>query len=437
MSALSMFCDQCEQTAHNTGCTTKGVCGKNPDVESAQKLLLYGVKGLSAYKSHARRLGKSDPELDAFVEDALFATMTNVNFDFDHLRGLILRAVEASYATMRMLEAAHVERLGEPGPVEVREGIEKAPGILVTGHDMADLLELLEQCEGSGVKVYTHGEMLPAHAYPKLSAFSCLAGHYGTAWQRQRWDFERFGGPVLATTNCVLIPWETNSYLGRLYTRGHAAVPGAKRLERRDFGPIIEHARSIGPLEPTAQSSRTVGWHHRALSEEVPALAAAIRDQSLRHLFLVGGCDGAEPGRNYFTKYVEATPPDTLVLTMGCGKYRFREETTGVLGGLPRLLDMGQCNDAFGAMQVIEQLAVELGMPVAALPLTVQWSWFEQKAIAVLLALLHRGFRGVALGPNLPAFVSDALLELMADEFGLRAVVSRPKEDVAEDMAMA
>jgi hydroxylamine reductase len=437
MTALPMHCDQCEQTAHNTACTTKGVCGKTADVESAQKLLLLGVKGLAAYKSHARRLGKSSPELDAFVEDALFSTMTNVSFDLESLLDMVEACGRMSYEALRLLDAAHIECLGVPEVVEVDDGLREGPGILVTGHDLADLLELLEQCEGTGVRVYTHGEMLPAHAYPRLRAYSCLAGHYGNAWQRQRWDFERFGGPVVATTNCVLVPWATNTYLSRLHTTRHTTVPGASRIRDGDFSAVIEQARALGPLEAGPVETRQVGWHYQRVLGEVPRLAEALKTRSLEHIFVIGGCDGAEPGRNYFSKYAQATPASSLVLTMGCGKYRVREHVPGEVEGLPRLLDMGQCNDAFGAMQVALALASATGQRPSELPLTVQLSWFEQKSVAVLLALLHLGLKGVTMGPSFPAFVSSGVLDRLVARYGLRVIGRNPKQDLAEDLALA
>lgn len=437
MSALSMYCDQCEQAAHNTACMSKGVCGKTPDVESLQKLLLYGVKGMAAYKSHARRLGKIDPDLDAFIEDALFATMTNVNFDMESLLEMVLECGRQTYRVLQLLDAAHSDRLGEPEVVEVREGLFEGPGILVTGHDMVDLLEVLEQCEGSGVNVYTHGEMLPAHTYPKLRSFECLRGHYGSAWQRQRWDFERFGGPILATTNCVLVPWETNSYLSRLNTTRYTAVPGATRIAQGNYAPLVKQALEIGSLKPTETVTKQVGWHYRRILERAPVLVEALESGQIRHLFVIGGCDGAEPGRNYFSKYAEATPASSVILTMGCGKYRIRDHEYGRVAGLPRLLDLGQCNDAFGAMQLALELSKGLGVGLDKLPLTIQFSWFEQKAVAVFLAFLHLGMKRIALGPSLPGFLTERVLELLVERHGIRPTGTVPVEEVRRDMARA
>ncbi len=431
---LNMFCDQCEQTYHGTGCVTKGVCGKNADVESLQKILLYGVKGMAAYKNHARRLGKTDPEIEGFIEEALFATMTNVNFDMDTMLELVLECGRMNYKTMKLLNDAHVEVLGQPEVTEVKEGLQEGPGILVTGHDLADLKEILEQTEGKGINVYTHGEMLPGHQYPELKKYSHLKGHYGTAWQRQRWEFERFKGPVIATTNCVLIPWETNTYLPRLYTTRVTAVPGATRITDGDYSKVIEQALEIGPLEATELKTSTIGFHYTQILEHAETILGAVKAGKLKHFFLIGGCDGAEPGRNYYSDFAQATPNDSIVLTLGCGKYRIRDHDYGTVAGLPRFLDMGQCNDAYGAIQVALTLAEALGCSVNELPLSLRISWFEQKAVAVLLTLLHLGVKGIQLGPNLPGFVTPNVLKALVENFELAPIGKDPVADVQSCM---
>ena len=397
---LPMFCDQCEQTAHNQGCVEVGVCGKSPVVESLQKLLLYGVKGMAAYKAHARRLGQTDAEVEAFIEQALFATMTNVNFDAERLLEMCLKCGEMNLRTMKLLNDGHIAQLGEPSPVEVREGIQAGPGILVTGHDLLDLRELLEQSAGKGVKVYTHGEMLPGHMYAGLRAYPHFAGHYGSAWQNQRREFGRFGGPILATTNCVLIPRSGDSYLERLWTLRETGVPGSRRIEGRDYGPLIEQALALGDLEPTEITTRATGHHYTSILANAGAVVDAVKGGDIRHFFLVGGCDGAEVGRNYFSDFAHNAPQDSVVLTLGCGKFRIREHDYGEVAGIPRLLDLGQCNDAYGALQIALALADAFGCGVNELPLTLVISWFEQKAVAVLLTLLHLGSRASASGPS-------------------------------------
>lgn len=432
-------CNQCEQAHRCVGCTitadSTGVCGKDQDIQSLQELLLYGVKGMSAYACHARRLGRSDPEVDAFVQEALFATMTNVNFDFDATLSYVLKCGEMNLRVMRMLDEAHTAAFGIPSPAQVQEGTQAGPGILITGHDLLDLAKLLDACAGTPVKVYTHGEMLPAHAYPKLRGHPNLAGHYGDAWQKQRSEFEAFPGPILATTNCVLIPKE--SYRDRIYTTREVALPGARRITDDDYRPVVEHALRLPPC-PEAPTKRSwVGFHHAAILAQAPAIVEAVRQGRIRRFFVIGGCDGAEPGRNYFSEFAAAVPPDAFILTLGCGKYRIRGHDYGTLLGLPRLLDMGQCNDAYGAIVVALKLAQAFGCSVNELPLTLCLSWFEQKAVAVLLTLLHLGVKGIAIGPNPPAFISPRVLRLLQEQYGLRIVSGNARRDLALALGQA
>ena len=426
----TMFCDQCEQTFRGTGCVERGICGKDADVESVQKILLYGLKGMAAYKHHARRLGKKDEEVEAFIEEALFATMTNVNFDLESLVAMALECGRMNLKTMQLLNDGHVENFGTPEPTEVTEGIQEGPGILITGHDLMDLKDLLEQAQGAGVNVYTHGEMLPGHSYPGLKAYPHLKGHFGSAWQKQRVEFERFGGPILGTTNCVLIPWDSNTYLDRFYTTRTTAVPGAMRITDNDYTPIIKRALEIGPLKPTELKKSTIGFHYTQILNLADTLVAAFKGGDIRHVFLIGGCDGAEPGRNYYADFAQATPQDSLVLTLGCGKYRIRDYDYGTVAGLPRFLDMGQCNDAYGAIQVALALAKAFECGVNDLPLTLMISWFEQKAVAVLLTLLYLDVQNINLGPNLPAFVTPNVLALLQKQYGLKPVGTHAKADV-------
>jgi len=419
---LPMFCDQCEQTSHGVGCTERGVCGKDPDVESVQKLILYGLKGMAAYKAHARRLGKTDPEVEAFLEEALFATMTNVNFDLDALLGMALECGRMNLRTMQLLNDGHVEVLGQPTIRRVSEGIVPGPGILVTGHDLVDLKSLLEQAAGRGVNVYTHGEMLPGHMYPGLARHPHLVGHYGGAWQRQHREFEHFGGPIVATTNCVLIPTRHNTYLDRLYTIRETGVPGSRRVVGNDFGPVIEHALRLGSLTPTETHTSEVGHHYSVVLGLADTIVSAVRAGQIRRFFVIGGCDGAESGRNYYSEFAHHAPQDSVILTLGCGKYRIRDFDYGTVAGLPRLLDLGQCNDTYGAIQIALALARAFQCGVNDLPLTLVISWFEQKAVAVLLTLLHLGVRNIQLGPKLPAFISPRVLSVLQSRFGLRPV---------------
>lgn len=432
-----MFCDQCEQTYRGTGCVSNGICGKNEDVESLQKILLYGLKGMAAYKHHARRLGKTDAEVEAFIEEALFATMTNVNFDMESLLGLVLECGRMNLKTMQLLNDGHVELFGQPEITEVSEGIQPGPGILVSGHDLLDLYDLLVQSEGKGVNVYTHGEMLPAHMYPGLKKFPHLKGHFGGAWQKQRQEFERFGGPIVGTTNCVLIPWASNTYGPRFHTTRATAVPGAHNIKANDFSAVIAQALEIGNLVETPVSTSLIGFHWTQVLAHAETVVNAVKSGELRHFFLIGGCDGAEPGRNYYSDYAHSTPPDSIVLSLGCGKYRIRDYDYGTVAGLPRFMDMGQCNDAYGAIQVALALAKAFDCGVNELPLTLVISWFEQKAVAVLLTLLHLGVKGIKLGPNLPAFVSPNVLRVLQEQYDLQPIGNDAKADLARAMAVA
>ena len=414
-----MFCNQCEQTANCTGCVTSpGVCGKNEDVQSLQETLLYGVKGMCAYANHARRLGKTDEAVSAFVEEALFSTMTNVNFDVPSMLELVLECGKQNLRVMELLDEGHTERFGAPSPAPVQEGTQAAPGILISGHDLLDLDNLLKQCEGTDVKVYTHGEMLPAHMYPKLREHPNLAGHYGGAWQKQRREFDAFAGPALITTNCVVLPKE--SYAGRLFTTRVTAVPGGTRIVNEDFSQVIAKAKECGPLPENPGPSQTVGFHHSVILNIADTIVEAVKGGKISHFFLIGGCDGAEVGRNYFSDYAQATPADSFILTLGCGKYRIRDYDYGELLGLPRLLDMGQCNDAYGAIKVAVGLAEAFNCSVNDLPLTLVVSWFEQKAVAVLLTLLYLGVKGITIGPKPPGFVSPGVFKVLQDQFDLR-----------------
>ncbi len=428
-----MFCNQCEQTAHGTACVDTGVCGKDPDVQSLQEILLYGLKGMASYAHHARRLGMVDEEVSAFIEEALFATVTNVNFDMESLFEMVMECGMKNLRAMQMLDEGHTKRFGTPSPTTVYEGTKPGPGILITGHDMVDLADLLEQTAGTGVNVYTHGEMLPAHMYPELREHKHLAGHFGGPWQKQKTEFAQFTGAVLATTNCVLIPPE--SYKNRLFTTRITAVPGATRIPGNDFSAVIEKAKQCEPLPDNPVKESTIGFHHSTILGIADKIVAAVKAGKLSHFFLIGGCDGAEPGRNYFSQFAQATPPDSIILTLGCGKYRIRDYDYGTIelegaGPIPRLLDMGQCNDAYGAIQVAVALAKAFDCGVNDLPLTIVLSWFEQKAVAVLLTLLALDVKGIRIGPAAPAFISPNVMKILQDKFDLRLTNTEPVAEV-------
>jgi len=425
-----MFCYQCEQTAGGSGCTKIGVCGKNEDIQSLQDLLLFGLKGIAAYAYHARELGARDEIVDAFMHQALFKTVTNVSFDLGDYLNTVLKCGEMNLRTMELLDQAHTGKFGRPIPSEVETGTKKGPGILVTGHDLLDFYELLRQSENKGVNIYTHSEMLPAHGYPELKKFKHLVGNYGGAWQEQKKEFAAFSGAILATTNCVLIPPD-NTYLDRLFTVGITGIPEAIHIKDRDFGPLIKKALSLPPLPEAAAKKIMTGFHHTAILGLADKIVGLVKSGKIRHFFLIGGCDGAKPGRNYYTEFAERVPQDCIILTLACGKYRFNKLDFGQIEGIPRLLDIGQCNNAYSAIQVAVALSKAFNCSINDLPLTLVLSWFEQKAVAILLTLLYLDIKGIYIGPTPPAFLSANVFKLLKERCALK-LISTPQEDLAE-----
>jgi len=336
---------------------------------------------------------------------------------------------------MELLDEAHVAHFGRPQVAEVPIATRPQPGILISGHDLLDLENLLRQCEGTNVKVYTHGEMLPAFMYPKLREHPNLAGNYGGAWQLQRKEFEEFSGPVVATTNCIMIPRPTASYASRMFATRVTAAPGIKRIVNDDYSAVIALAKTCEPLPENHTRRSMTGFHHSVILNLAGTIVDAVKARKIRRFFVIGGCDGAEPGRNYFTDYARATPADTFILTLGCGKYRIRNHDYGTLLGLPRLLDMGQCNNAYGAIKVAAGLAGAFNCTVNDLPLSLVISWFEQKAVAVLLTLLSLGVRKVAIGPRPPQFVTPNVFKVLQDQYDLRLTGDDPIADLKAAMA--
>ncbi|MDD2710630.1 MAG: hydroxylamine reductase [Verrucomicrobiae bacterium] len=547
-----MFCYQCEQTARGTGCTSFGVCGKDPETAALQDLLVHAVKGIAMYAHRAGQLGARSRELDVFTVEALFTTVTNVNFDPARIHGLLVRAgsmienakrlyesacrqkgktaetlggpalwlpkadlremidegrrigVEkrlerhgadiaglqelatyglkgmAAYAdhalilgredaevfaffhealdalthvkpdlgqlvalnlkcgevnlkVMALLDAANTGAYGHPAPTPVRVDPVKGRAILVSGHDLKDLEELLKQTEGKGINVYTHSEMLPAHGYPGLRKYPHLAGNYGGAWQNQREEFDAFPGAILMTTNCMQKPKET--YRDRIFTSGLVAWPGVVHIKDRDFGPVIRAAEKMeGFLADGPGKTITVGFGHNTVLGVADKVIEGVKAGAIKRFFLIGGCDGAKPGRNYYTDFAQAVPKDCVILTLACGKYRFNKLEFGAIGGIPRLLDMGQCNDAYSAIQVAVALAGAFKCGVNDLPLSMVLSWFEQKAVCILLTLLHLGVKNIRLGPSLPAFVSPAVLKVLVEKFNIMPITT-PEKDLRECLA--
>lgn len=427
---MSMFCYQCEQTAGGAGCTKVGVCGKNEDIASLQDTLIFGLKGIAAYAHHARELGARDEAVDAFAHDALFFTLTNVNFSLEKHIEMVLKCGEINLKVMELLDKAHVDHFGSPVPTEVFTGFKAGHGILVTGHDLLDLEELLKQTQGTGINIYTHGEMLPGHAYPELKKYPHLVGNYGTAWQNQRKEFEAFPGAILVTTNCVMPLTANESYGDRIFTRSVTGLQGGNHITDRDFSAVIAKAKALPALPDKAGDyTLTTGFHHNAILGLADKIVDAVKAGKIKRFFLIGGCDGAKPGRNYYTELAEKVPQDCVILTVACGKYRFNHLDFGTIDGIPRLIDLGQCNNAYSGIQVAVALAKVFNCGVNDLPLSFVLSWFEQKAVAILLTLLHLGVKNIRLGPSAPAFVSPGVFKVLNEQFGLQPITT-PDEDL-------
>ena len=402
----------------------------NPDLRSLRELLTYGLKGMASYADHAAILGESDETVNAFFHKAL-AAMIDDALDLNALLELNLELGRVNLRCMAILDKGHTERFGHPQPTPVPLGVRQGPAILVSGHDLLDLYELLQQTAGRGVQIYTHGEMIPAHGYPGLKKFPHLAGNYGGAWQDQQKEFERFPGAILMTTNCIQKP--KPSYIDRIFTTGLVAWPGVAHIsDRRDFSALIAKAieRKGFPADEPGKSI-TVGFGHQAVLGAAEQVVAAVKAGKIRHFFLIGGCDGAKSGRNYYTEFAEKVPADCVILTLACGKYRFNKLDFGTIDGLPRLMDVGQCNDAYSAIQVALALADAFNMGVNELPLSLIISWYEQKAVVVLLTLLALGLRHIRLGPTLPAFLTPNVLKALVEKFAIK-----PIGDVDEDIRL-
>ncbi len=399
----------------------------NPDILSLQHTLLFGLKGVSAYADHAQILGQEDDRVYAFIHEGLAATLRK-DLSLNDWIQLVLKCGETNLRAMELLDAGNTGAYGHPVPTKVPLGVKKGKAILVSGHDLKDLEELLKQTEGKGIYVYTHGEMLPTHGYPALKKYPHLYGHYGTAWQNQAREFAEFPGAILMTTNCIQKPRE--SYKDNIFTSGTVGMPGLTHLTGRNFKPVIDRALAL-PGFPADANGRSVmvGFARNSVMGVAGEVIEAVKSKAIRHFFLVAGCDGAKPGRNYYTEFVEKAPKDTVVLTLACGKFRFFDKQLGDIGGIPRLLDMGQCNDAYSAIQIALALSKAFNVEVNELPLSMVLSWYEQKAVAVLLTLLHLGIKNIRLGPSLPAFLSPAVLDTLVKTFDIK-MITTPDQDL-------
>ncbi len=396
------------------------------DAAGLQELLTYGLKGMAAYADHALILGQEDENVYAFIHEALdFLTRTDPTVD--ELVGYNMKCGEVNLRVMELLDKANTDAYGHPVPTKVRVNPLKGKALLVSGHDLKDLEEILRQTEGKGINVYTHGEMLPAHGYPKLKKFKHLAGNYGGAWQDQHKEFDAFPGAIVMTTNCIQKPLAT--YKKRIFTTGLVAWPGVEHIADGEFAPAIEASlKADGFRKDGDDKTIMVGFAHNAVLGVADKVIDAVKTGHIKHFFLVGGCDGAKPGRNYYTDFAEQAPKDTVILTLACGKFRFNKQEFGDIGGIPRLLDMGQCNDAYSAIQVAVALSKAFNVGVNELPLSLVLSWYEQKAVCILLTLLFLGIKNIRLGPTLPAFVTPAVLQVLVEKFNIMPTTTAEKD---------
>lgn len=412
-----------------------GLWTDHEDIRSLKSLILFGLKGIAAYAYHAFVLGYSDEEVNRFFYEGLLAVSQEL--DMGQLLPTVMKVGEINLKCMELLDKANTETYGHPVPTEVTLTVEKGPFIVVSGHDLRDLQLLLEQTEGKGINVYTHGEMLPAHAYPKLKKYAHLKGNYGTAWQNQQKEFANLPAPILFTTNCLMPPKE--SYADRVFTTEVVSFPGMTHIgEEKDFSPVIQKALELGGFdmdkEFTGINGGTkvhTGFGHQTVLSVAETVIDAVKAGDLKHIFLVGGCDGARMGRNYYTEFVKQTPEDTVVLTLACGKYRFNDLDLGTVGGLPRIMDVGQCNDAYSAIKVAVALTEALNCDINDLPLSLVLSWYEQKAVCILLTLLYLGIRNIYLGPTLPAFLSANVVDFLVKNFQIHPTTTA-EHDLAE-----
>jgi hydroxylamine reductase len=401
------------------------------DIRSLRQMLIFGLKGMAAYGHHAHVLGYEDETVNHYFYKA-FNAVVDDSLKVEDLIGIVMEFGQVNLKCMELLDKANTGSFGNPEPTEVLITKKKGAFIIVSGHDLKDLKELLEQSEGKGINIYTHGEMLPAHAYPELKKYKHLVGNFGGAWQDQQKEFDGVPGCILMTTNCLQKP--RDSYRDRIYTTSIVGWPELKHLKevdgKKDFKSIIEHALTLGGFSEDEEPKKIlVGFGHHATLSHADKIIAGVKEGKIRHFFLIGGCDGARPGRNYFTEFAEKTPKDSIILTLACGKYRFNKKDFGMIGDLPRLLDVGQCNDAYSAIKIALALAEAFECGVNDLPLSMILSWYEQKAVCILITLLSLGIQNIYLGPSLPAFISPNVLQVLIDKFNIKPI-STPEEDL-------
>jgi len=425
---VDMFCYQCSQAGNESGCTKIGMCGKNQTIDKLQDNLLFAIKGISAYNYHLNEFGVNDTEIDEFLTEGLYATLTNTNFDLQSLIEYGLKAGKINLLAMTLLKKAHIDNYGEPSPETVKVGAIKGPGILVTGHDLKALEELLKQTKSKGINIYTHSEMLPAHGYPELKKYDHLVGQLGGPWFDQKIIFDKYNVAILGTTNCVLTP-PKDSYNERMFTIGPVNLPGVEHVDDYDFTPLINKAIELGDLDEEEIATLTTGFGLDLILSLADKIKELVVGGKIRRFFLVGGCDSPLPKTNYYREFVEELPKDTIVLTLGCGKYRFNDLDLGDIECIPRLIDLGQCNDAIVAVDLAVALCELFELELNELPLTIVCSWMEQKAVAILWSLLSLGKEDILLGPILPAWVNDDIANYLVETFNLTPI-GDPKHDI-------
>jgi hydroxylamine reductase len=402
---------------------------ENEDLRSLKQITVYGLRGLAAYGDHAAILGQEDDSIYAYIHETL-AELTNSGQGLEQLVALVLKCGEVNLKAMELLDAGNTGTYGHPTPTEIPLGAKAGKAILITGHDLRDLELLLKQTEGKGINIYTHGEMLPCHAYPELKKYSHFYGHFGTAWQNQAKEFPEFPGAILFTTNCIQKP--ADSYKNNVFTTGLVGWPDLVHIgDDKNFAPVIERALALpGFVADTDKGTVLAGFGRNTVLGVADKVIEAVKSKAIRHFFLVGGCDGAKPGRNYYTEFVEKVPEDCMILTLACGKFRFFDKKLGDIGGIPRLLDVGQCNDAYSAIQIAVALAGAFECGVNDLPLSMILSWYEQKAVVILLTLFSLGIKDIRLGPSLPAFISPNVLNVLVENFACKPIAATPDEDL-------
>lgn len=428
-----MYCNQCKH-AQRGGCKVVGVCGKNEEISSLQDLIINALKGVSAYATHARQLGSYDEEVNRITHEALYMTLTNSNFDLNEHLEMAIEVGSAAVLVMDMLDKAHTAHFGIPEPITVTQNKIEGHSIVVTGHNLYALEELLKQTEGTGINVYTHSEMLPAHGYPALKRYPHLKGNVGKSWHDQRRLFEEFPGAILATTNCVMQIRGTYGY--RFFTYDVVGMDDVTKIENDDFSPLIRTALALPKAEVSSDLTLSTGFHHQTVIDFLPQLVDAVRSGKIKRFFVIAGCDSPGPGGNYYRELAQSLPDDTVILTTSCGKFRFNDLEFGTIDGtIPRYIDLGQCNNSISVVKIVLALSDALRIPVEQLPVSIVLSWFEQKAIAILLGLFSLGIQDIRIGPKPPEFISAGVLKVLQETFGLK-MITTAEEDLIEMLPM-